>query len=86
MTYGTHKKDICEAMKSQKCLFPGFDRSVPIWVVAVQTGAAIALVHHFAKGNATRKRAQDRLSGNGVFARDPDYRSDEPRRRLDSAH
>ncbi|MEI6562622.1 MAG: hypothetical protein WCO68_11185 [Verrucomicrobiota bacterium] len=41
-------------------------------MVAVQTGAAIALFHHFAKGNATGSALQDRLSGNSVFARDPD--------------
>ena len=40
--------------------------------VAVQTGAAVALVHHFAKGNGAAKRAVDRFSGSGVWARDPD--------------
>ena len=40
--------------------------------VAVQTGAAIAYGAHFAKGNASQKEAIDRISGSGVFARDPD--------------
>ncbi len=36
------------------------------------TGAAIAFGAHFAKGNAAGKEAIDRISGSGVFARDPD--------------
>lgn len=40
--------------------------------VAVQTGAAVAYGHHFAKGNAGAKEHLDRTSGSGVFARDPD--------------
>jgi AAA domain len=40
--------------------------------VAVETGAAIAFGAHFAKGNASGKEAIDRISGSGVFARDPD--------------
>ena len=40
--------------------------------LAVDTGAAIAFSAHFAKGNASGKEAQDRISGSGVFARDPD--------------
>lgn len=40
--------------------------------VAVETGAAIAYGTHFAKGNASTKEAIDRISGSGVFARDPD--------------
>ena len=40
--------------------------------LAVETGAAIAFTAHFAKGNASGKDAQDRMSGSGVFARDPD--------------
>lgn len=39
---------------------------------AIQTGAAVCFTSHFAKGNASRKEAQDRISGSGVFARDPD--------------
>jgi hypothetical protein len=40
--------------------------------LAVETGAAIAYGTHFAKGNASTKEALDRISGSGVFARDPD--------------
>jgi hypothetical protein len=40
--------------------------------LAVDTGAAIAFGTHFAKGNASTKEAIDRISGSGVFARDPD--------------
>lgn len=40
--------------------------------LAVETGAAVAYANHFAKGNASGKEAQDRISGSGVFSRDPD--------------
>jgi hypothetical protein len=40
--------------------------------VTVQTNAAVAFSAHFAKGNAGQKEAIDRISGSGVFARDPD--------------
>ena len=40
--------------------------------VAVQTGAAVAFGAHFAKGNASGKEHIDRVSGSGVWARDPD--------------
>ena len=40
--------------------------------LATATGAAIAFGAHFAKGNASAKEAIDRISGSGVFARDPD--------------
>jgi hypothetical protein len=40
--------------------------------LAVETGAAVAYGCHFAKGNAATKEALDRISGSGVFARDPD--------------
>jgi AAA domain len=40
--------------------------------VTVQTDAAVAFSAHFAKGNASQKEAIDRISGSGVFARDPD--------------
>jgi hypothetical protein len=40
--------------------------------LAVETGAAVAYGCHFAKGNAAGKDAIDRISGSGVFARDPD--------------
>jgi predicted transcriptional regulator len=40
--------------------------------LATETGAAVAYGCHFAKGNAAGKEAIDRISGSGVFARDPD--------------
>ena len=40
--------------------------------VAAETGAAVAFGAHFAKGNASGKQAIDRVSGSGVWARDPD--------------
>ena len=40
--------------------------------LATETGAATAFGAHFAKGNASAKEAIDRISGSGVFARDPD--------------
>ena len=40
--------------------------------LATETGAATAFGAHFAKGNASGKQAIDRISGSGVFARDPD--------------
>ncbi len=40
--------------------------------VALETGAAVAFGAHFAKGNASGKESIDRVSGSGVWARDPD--------------
>jgi hypothetical protein len=40
--------------------------------LAESTGAAVIYAHHFTKGNAARKKAIDRMSGSGVFARDAD--------------
>jgi len=40
--------------------------------LTVQTGAAVAFGAHFSKGNQSGKEAIDRISGSGVFARDPD--------------
>ncbi len=40
--------------------------------LATQTRAAIAFAAHFSKGNQAKKEAIDRISGSGVFARDPD--------------
>lgn len=40
--------------------------------LATETDAAVAFGAHFAKGNASAKEAIDRISGSGVFARDPD--------------
>jgi hypothetical protein len=41
-------------------------------LLAQQTGSANAFAAHFAKGNAAGKESIDRISGSGVFARDPD--------------
>jgi AAA domain/DnaB-like helicase N terminal domain len=40
--------------------------------VARETGAAIAYGQHFSKGNQASKESIDRVSGAGVYARDPD--------------
>jgi hypothetical protein len=40
--------------------------------LALKTGAAVVFGSHFAKGNASGKESMDRISGSGVFARDPD--------------
>lgn len=40
--------------------------------LAVESGAAVAYASHFSKGNQSQKEALDRVSGSGVFARDPD--------------
>jgi hypothetical protein len=40
--------------------------------LAVQSGAAIVFGAHFSKGNQAGKEAMDRISGSGVFGRDPD--------------
>ncbi len=40
--------------------------------LAVQTDAAVVFGAHFSKGNQAGKEAIDRISGSGVFARDPD--------------
>jgi hypothetical protein len=40
--------------------------------LTVQTGAAVASGSHFSKGNQAGKESIDRISGSGVFARDPD--------------
>ena len=41
-------------------------------MLAQKTKAAIAFASHFSKGNQSGKEAIDRISGSGVFARDPD--------------
>jgi hypothetical protein len=41
-------------------------------VLAVRTRAAVAFGAHYSKGNQAMKEAIDRISGSGVFARDPD--------------
>lgn len=40
--------------------------------IAEETGASMIYVHHHAKGAAGGKKAMDRMSGSGVFARDAD--------------
>ena len=40
--------------------------------LTVQTGSSVISAAHFAKGNASVKEAIDRISGSGVFGRDPD--------------
>ena len=40
--------------------------------LAVRTGAAVAFGAHFSKGNQALKESIDRISGSGVYARDPD--------------
>ena len=40
--------------------------------MAVETGAAVAFGSHYSKGNQAGKESMDRISGSGVFARDPD--------------
>ncbi len=41
-------------------------------VLAGDTGAALVIAHHFAKGDASGKEPMDRMSGAGAWARDPD--------------
>jgi hypothetical protein len=41
-------------------------------VLARRSGAAVAIATHFSKGNQAAKESIDRISGSGVFARDPD--------------
>lgn len=43
-----------------------------IEALATSSGAAIAIAAHFSKGNQAGKESIDRISGSGVFARDPD--------------
>lgn len=40
--------------------------------VCTELGAAVIYCHHHSKGSQSGKRAMDRASGSGVFARDPD--------------
>jgi hypothetical protein len=40
--------------------------------LTVETGAAVAFGSHYSKGNQAAKESMDRISGSGVFARDPD--------------
>ncbi len=47
-------------------LLNGFER------IAHQTGAGVLFGAHYSKGNQAQKDAMDRISGSGVFGRDPD--------------
>ena len=40
--------------------------------LSVHTGAAVVFGAHFSKGGQAQKEAKDRISGSGVFGRDPD--------------
>jgi len=40
--------------------------------LAKNSGAAVIVAHHFAKGDSAAKEAMDRMSGAGAWARDPD--------------
>jgi hypothetical protein len=40
--------------------------------LAMQSGAAVVFAAHYSKGNQAGKASIDRVSGSGVFARDPD--------------
>jgi hypothetical protein len=62
-TYGELKENAAEDMSR---LMNHFER------VAFQTNAAIGFAAHFSKGNQSQKDSIDRISGSGVFARDPD--------------
>ena len=43
-----------------------------IEAICEQTRAAVVFAAHFSKGNQSEKSAMDRISGSGVFGRDPD--------------
>ena len=62
-TYGDLKENAAEDMTK---LLNHFER------VAFQSNAAIGFAAHFSKGNQASKDTIDRISGSGVFARDPD--------------
>lgn len=62
-TYGNLKENAAEDMNQ---LMSRFER------LSHETGAAIGFAAHFSKGNQAQKDALDRISGSGVFARDPD--------------
>ena len=44
--------------------------------ICAQLGCAVVYGHHHSKGDQGQKRAMDRASGSGVFARDPDAQLD----------
>jgi hypothetical protein len=62
-TYGNLKENAAEDMTQ---LMARFER------LSHETHAAVGFAAHFSKGNQAQKDALDRISGSGVFARDPD--------------
>ena len=44
--------------------------------ICTETGCSVIYCHHHSKGSQGQKRAMDRASGSGVFARDPDAQLD----------
>lgn len=44
--------------------------------ICTEVGCSVIYCHHHSKGNQAFKRAMDRASGSGVFARDPDAQLD----------
>jgi AAA domain/DnaB-like helicase N terminal domain len=54
-------------------------------MLSEKTGAALAVSHHFSKGNQAAKESIDRFSGSGVFARFPDALLTMTRHEEDSA-
>ena len=44
--------------------------------ICTETGCSVIYCHHHSKGTQGMKRAMDRASGSGVFARDPDAQLD----------
>ena len=44
--------------------------------ICTETGCSVIYCHHHSKGSQGMKRAMDRASGSGVFARDPDAQLD----------
>ena len=52
--------------------------------ICCETGCSVIYCHHHSKGGQGTKRAMDRASGSGVFARDPDAQLDIIELELDS--
>ena len=62
-TYGDRDENSASDMANLFALVEDF---------AAESNAAIAFAAHYSKGNQAEKSAADRISGSGVFARDPD--------------
>lgn len=54
-------------------------------VIATKLGCSVIYCHHHSKGSQGAKKAMDRASGSGVFARDPDAQLDMIEVELDDA-